>query len=102
MPAIVFFLAAMLAYAAPAKKPVVPSDACNAKALERKDCLLKLSTYQIQISRLKVNWNDGRWTGIADAPMPDEKFDWEKIEAKKFGNRMIVQFWIWDGGAGET
>lgn len=75
---------------------------CLQRDLERKDCLLRLKPYNVQVSRVKVTWSDGTWTSIADAPLPDEKFQWEKVRLDQVAHRWLVQFWIWDSGQGQA
>lgn len=75
---------------------------CSKKELERKDCLLRLSSYKVQISKLKVTWSDGSWTAIADLPMVQEDFHWQEAKLAKMGTRWVLQIWIWDAGKGEA
>jgi len=75
---------------------------CLAKELQRKDCELTLKPYKVQLSGLKITWSDGTWTSIGDAPMVEEKFQWEKVNFQNFEKRHILQFWIWDDGKGEA
>ena len=79
-----------------------PHVICSTKELKLRDCVLTLKPYEILVSRVKVKWSDGTWRSIADAPMPDEKFEWEKLKVDKIAGRWILQFWIWNSGRGEA
>lgn len=83
-------------------KSVKSHTQCSRLELERRDCHLLLKPYDVRISRLKVTWFDGTWTNIADAPMSDEKNEWDKMALEKIEDRLILQFWIWDAGKGEA
>jgi hypothetical protein len=74
---------------------------CSAKELMRKDCSLSLGKYKVQISKVKITWNDGTWASIGDLPMPGDNVEWEKITFAKIGDRFLLQFWIWDPGNGQ-
>lgn len=97
-----FLFSWAISFALPPVPTAKPHSQCFAKELQRKDCELTIKPYRVQVSRVKVTWSDGTWTSIADAPLPDEKFQWEKVTLQKIDGRWILQFWIWDDGKGEA
>jgi hypothetical protein len=78
------------------------NEQCPKRGLERKDCLLKQGAFQVQVSKLKITWNDGTWTNIADIPVSGDDYQWEKIELSQLSGRWMLQMWVWDGGKGEA
>lgn len=92
----ILFLAAFAVAAPPSKLD------CAKKELARKDCLLKAAPLEVQVSSKKIIWKDGTWTAIADVPMPEDDFIWERVNFQKFGQRPVLQMWIWDRAAGEN
>jgi hypothetical protein len=93
-----------LAMAAPFKHAVRNHTQCTHKEIERKDCLLRVGTLQLQVSQKKLTWNDGTWTSIVDAPMTEDANVWDKmkLENKTLAKRTIFQAWIWDAALGEN
>lgn len=93
-----FFLSGTFAMALHTRAPI--ENLCKARELARKDCRLMLTPYDVQISKVKITWNDSKWTAIADAPMPTDDAQWEKVALTPMKKRWLIQFWIWDGGKG--
>jgi hypothetical protein len=100
--ALVISFSLAISYATPAAKPSPPHLQCSGKELKRRDCELSLKPYKTQLSSAKITWSDGTWTSIADAPLPGDKFDWEKVKIEKINNRYFIEYWIWDDGKGEA
>jgi len=105
--ALAFLFSIAISYASP-KTPTTVIKATKTKTLcttlenKRRDCRLQLSSYDVQLSRVKITWSDGTWKNIADAPLPDENFQWDKVSFEKINDRWFLQFWIWDAGKGEA
>src|SRR3954470_10317057 len=97
---LIFFL--LLEFAASAKGNAIPRKECSKLDLSRKDCTLKLDSYRVHLSKLKITFHDGAWESIADFPMADDKFDWDQATLEKLGGRYILGLWVWDGGQGEA
>jgi hypothetical protein len=98
MAGIIFFILGFFSLVQANVKTPPPHVICSAKEIKLRDCSLALKPYEIVVSRVKITWSDGTWKSIADTPMSDEKFVWEKVTVEKFANRFIMQFWIWDDG----
>jgi len=98
----IYFLFSMALAIASPKMVAKPHAQCSSKELARRDCELTLKPYKAQLSRLKVTWSDGTWTSIADAPLTEEKYQWDKVNFQKLNGRWFLQYWIWDDGKGEA
>jgi hypothetical protein len=98
--ALVVLFSLAISYATPATAPAHTQ--CSSKELSRRDCEVTLKPYKAQLSRMKITWSDGTWTSIGDAPLSEEKNQWEKAKFEKIDQRYFVQFWIWDDGKGEA
>lgn len=97
-----FIFSRAITYASP--KPPAPKQKTQCTALEnkRRDCRLELPPFELQVSRLKITWTDGTWKNIADTPLPEENFQWDKISFEKINDRRFLELWIWDAGKGEA
>lgn len=68
---------------------------CSTEELKLKNCLLKTGDLRMGLSTLKIRFNDGPWTSIADFPASDQTTHWQEAEILSLGKKEFLSIKAW-------
>lgn len=75
---------------------------CLRRELARKDCHLKIGSYQIRLLSASIARDDGTWHMVDPMLLKGEASQWERAKFEIFKGWPVLQLWLWDTGKGES
>lgn len=68
---------------------------CSSVELKHKNCLLKAGDLRVGLSSLKIRFNEGPWTSIADFPAAEQTTHWQEAQILTLGQKKFLSIKAW-------